>query len=158
MDIVGRDKNIYQENSKKNSALKMEISLNRFEQYIKDISDSADDKILEKLKIAHDEFYQLRYVFLPNCKAVLDNPNDIDFAFRELNRVYSSYAFEVKQYRYLIENNPYVNKEPTTYFELEYDPYFVKRMNLESSLKGGKLFSDVNEKIGILRNKIQSNL
>ena len=40
-----------QENSKKkDNALEMEISLNRFEQYIKDVSDSADDKMVEKLK------------------------------------------------------------------------------------------------------------
>lgn len=146
---------------KKDTALELGISLNRFEQYIKDISDSADDKILEKLKIAHDEFYQLRYVFLPVSKAILENPSDIDFAFKELNRAYSGYVLGVKKYLYLIENNPIGNKQPATYYEFEYDPdfrEFREKIDLKTSLKNGELSSDVNEKIGILRSKIQNNL
>ncbi len=145
----------------KDTALELGISLNRFEQYIKDISDSADDKILEKLRIVHNEFYQLRYVFLPVSKAVLDNPNDVDFAFRELHRAYSSYVLDVKKYLYIIENNPFGNKQPATYFEFEYDPEFSgfrEKIALETSLKSGELASDVNKKIGVLRNKIENNL
>jgi hypothetical protein len=149
--------NNYPEDKKKELAREMGIVLNSFQQHIKDVSDAHDEKMFGKLRIAHEEFYELRDDFLSNGKALLDNSIDIENAFKSLNKAYSDYADGLKKYLYLIENNPFANKQPTM-DEINNHPYFVEKIGLGTSLRASELLSNVNEEIERLRRLIKKNL
>lgn len=155
---AGEIKNYFGERSKKKEvAVEMGIILNSFQQHIKDVSYAQDEEMLNKLKIAHEEFYKLRDNFLSSGKAILDNSIDIENVFKSLNKVYACYAEGLKKYLYLIENNPFVNKQPSM-DEINNHPYFVEKIGLGTSLRAGELLSNVNEEIENLRKLIKKNL
>lgn len=147
----------YPEDKKKELAYKMGITLNIFQQHIKDVANAYDENMFGKLKVAHEEFYELRDGFLSNGKAVLDNSIDVENAFKSLNGEYCLYADGLKKYLYLIEINPFANKQPSM-DEIKNHPYFVEKIGLGVSLRTGELFRNLNKEIEDLRRLIKENL
>jgi hypothetical protein len=133
----------------KNTAYKMGLELNKFQQSMREMHNSSiENGKWVKFKKSGEIVYQIRDDFFAHGKAILNNSEEIENTFIELNKAYSMYGANLKRYIFLDKNRS----------NEEHMQEYVNEISELASKLSTDLFYSIEQRTEDLRARTKSNI